>query len=265
MDLRKYNPTLEQISILRQRIGYQPFIFSDTTQAGVADIWINKSGIKSMDKTQVSNEDWTRFTSINAKMRCMYDDWVQCICDRINPDGLSVTDVACNAGFFLFRFLERGAAVATGYDLDPKNADTIATINSMSGLRARFVNNPYDQITHSIKECEPHDIVISSAIMCHISDPMYYLDFLSSITKRCLFLFSTFEDTEEMRITYKTPGLFYKNPFPVCFDNMTTVSVPLLKYGLSALNFTEVIEIPYRDTWLPFRWYKPYKAYICLK
>lgn len=40
--------------------------------------------------------------------------------------------------------------------------------------------------------------------MCHLSDPMYYLDFLGSVTRKALLLFSSVvDDDEQFKIVYE--------------------------------------------------------------
>lgn len=123
----------------------------------------------------------------------------------------------------------------------------------------------YDQRTHRIENCEEVAILISSAFMCHISDPMYYRDFLSEITREALFLFSTFEDTPGRTIRHNEPGKFYELPFHICYDNMTTVSTLLIREGMKMAGLREIVEIKYRKSWLPLSWYQNWRGYIALK
>lgn len=210
---------------------------------------------------------WKQFTEANGRMRKMYDDWIEQMCDLVGGvSEVTVVDTAANAGFFPYRFLERGAHRAIAYDMNSKLAQIYDLLNVITGFEAEFVNTPYDQMTHEIPGAEKGDIVISSAIMCHLSDPLYYLNFLSSITKKALFLFTSIDDSKQLRITYREPGQFYPEyPFPICFDNMTTVSRPLIELGLRELGFKEIVELEYRKDWLPMSWYKQFKAIVALR
>jgi len=267
VDLRPHNPTPEQVGALKGLIGYQPFILNDDVQTGIADIWIHKSDIKSIRRSEVSPETWTRFCASNARLRAMYDGWIDAIAAATGPlEGKTVADTASNAGFFLYRFLEKGAARCTGYDMNPKLAAVYPLLNEITGLNVEFVNTTYDQMTHQMPGCAPADIVISSAIMCHISDPLYYLNYLGSITRETLFLFTCIDDDKRLRITYDEPRRFYPDyDFPICFDNMTTVSRPLIDLGLRELGFRKVIEVPHQPDWMPLQWYNRFKALIALR
>lgn len=267
MDLRPYRPTPEQVDALKGRIGYQPFILADDVEVGVADMWIHKSQLKSVRRDDVSAAEWTRFQASNARLRTMYDSWIDSICESTGGvAGKTVLDTASNAGFFPYRFLEKGAARAIGYDMNPKLARVYELLNEVTGKHVEFHNVAYDQMTHTMPGCERADIVISSAIMCHLSDPLYYLNFLGSITREALFLFTTIDGDKRMRITYNEPGRFYPDyQFPICFDNMTTVSRPLIEFGLRELGFKTVIELEYQSNWMPARWYSQYKALLALR
>ncbi len=266
MDLKKYNPSAADVAALKNLIGYQPYILSDDLYVGVADIWLHGGERKWADRKTDDPAFFERFSSATLRMKRMYDDWVLFVKHHLKGlDGLSVADTACNAGYFLYRFREEGAARATGYDLNNKMVECFKTLNQITGLAVGFHNRGYDMMTHTLPGFEPADIVISTSIMCHLSDPVYYMNFLGSITKKALLLFSTIDDHEQMTITYQEPRKFYNNPFPICFDNMTTVSKPLVLFSLKEAGFQEVIEIPHREEWLPASWYKPFKCYLAIK
>lgn len=266
MDLRKYSLSPEQEEELRHLIGYQPFILSDDCMTGTGDIWSNRSKMKCADRTICAPEEWERFSEANLRMMRMYNDWIDEVKTRCEDFGqMTVLDTGCNAGFFLYRFREEGVSRAWGYDLNPKLVRAYEILNEITGLNVVYHNVAYDQFKHEIPNAEPADIVVSTGVMCHLSDPLYYLHFLGKLAKRMLLLFSTVDDHNRLRITYGKPRKFYKNPFPICFDNMTTVSKPLVLFALQDIGFQQVIELPYRPEWVSFEWYKQFKCFLAMR
>ncbi len=274
MDLREYNPTIDQIDELKKImtdmiVSYQPFILSDNCCTGTADDWINQSGKYMMEKDNVCFEDWDRFTEANGRMRRMYNDWINSICNLAGPlSDLTVVDTAASQGYFLYELLKRGAKRAVAYDLDyPPIHKSYELLNEITGYAVEFISEPYDMMTHKIPNAVEADIVISSAIMLHLSDPTYYLAFLGSITKKLLFLFTAIDDNPDYRITYHgEPRTHFKHfTFPICFDGTTSVSRPLIELGLRELGFQKIIELPHQKDWLPISWYRPFKVLIGIR
>lgn len=266
MDLRKFNPSAKQVEDCKKYLRYQPWIISDDCRTGAADDWVNHSGFLIMERNNVSAADWDRFSEMNERMRTMYASWVNSVCDLVGPlKDLTVIDTASNEGQFLFQFLEKGAKRCIGHDLAPECGIMVNLLNDITGLNAEFINEPYDMMTHKIPRAEKGDVVISSAIMCHLSDPLYYLAFLGSITKKALFLFTAVDTAPGFRITYSGARAYYNNPFPICFDAMTFVSRTLIDFGLKELGFTRIIELPYQEDWVPRVWYDNFQAIVALK
>jgi SAM-dependent methyltransferase len=267
MDLRPYQPRPELIDELKRHCHYQPFILSDDIQSGAADYWVNGGSIWVMHRHQASEQDWRRFTEVNGRMRRMYDSWIESVAELVGGVGdADVVDVGCNAGYFLYRFLQLGARSCTGYDRAPEMARPNAILGEITGLRADFVAQPYDMWTHRVDGARAGDVVISSALMCHLSDPLYHLAFLGSITRRALLLFSAITDEPGFRITHEGAKVAFPNdPFPVCFDLMTRVSRPLVDFGLAELGFRRVVELRHRSDWLPLTWYRGFQALVALR
>lgn len=265
MDLRPYSPTAEDVAELKKQGGYQPYILSDTCQIGSAPAFCHGKTTFVMEQAEVSVKEWQRFVEANARMRRMYDDFIDAICQHVGfQPGMSVLDTAANDGYFLYRFLQRGAGDAVGYDLLDK-APVFAILNRLMGFQARFVQAPYDSTTHRIDGCAPADLVISSAIMCHLSDPLYYLSFLGSVTKKILFLFTSIDPDPTYKIVYDGANYYYKKPFPICFDKLNHVSRGLVDLGLREMGFTRIVEIPYRKNWLPWSFYCQFQALIAMR
>lgn len=265
MDLRPFHPSEQDVIELKKHCGYQPFILSDTCQAGAGYTWCTGKPTNLMEKSKDTLKEWHPFVEANAQMRRMYESWISIICEAMGfQEGMSVCDTACNDGYFLYRFLQRGAGSAVGYDLLDKTA-VFSIMNRLMGLNAQFKQTPYDSTTHRINDATQTDLVISSAIMCHLSDPLYYLSFLGSLTKKALFLFSSIDPDPSFKISYEAANFYYQNPFPVCFDKLNHVSSGLIDFGLREMGFKHIIKIPYQKDWLPEFWYKEYQAYVAIR
>lgn len=266
MDLRKYKPTIEQIELIKPYCGYQPFILSDECQSGIAHNWIYHSNLRVVERGSVTKATWKQFTRLNQKMREMYDSWIVSLCNLLGSiDNMSVCDTSANQGYFLYRLLERGAGNCIGYDLIDESVN-FAVMNQITGLTANFIHTQYDMMKHHIPGAQVADIVISTAMMCHLSDPLYYLDFIGSITKKALLLFSTIDDEKNFRIIYDGAKYYYPDQsFPICFDQLNHVSSELIYFGLRELNFHKIIELHHQKNWMPKKWYKRFKTIIALK
>lgn len=287
IDLRKLNLSPQQIAGFGDGL-YQPFVFSDACCSGAGYSWMTGEPILAMDRNtgtayrwigpgkpltieafDPTSESYSRFSELSARLAAMYESWIESVCESLGDvRGLSVLDTAANAGYFLFRFLERGASTATGYDrLDLSHVYTL--LNGLTGCRVDFRCVPYDMSNHTIRGAEKADIVISTAIMCHLSDPLYYLNFLGSLTRRALLLFSSFDDHDgRFRITFEGARQYYpESPFPICFDKLTCISRSLLDFGLKEMGFKQIVELPRQDSWIPDSWFQggKFKAFVAMR
>lgn len=267
MDLRPYKPTKQQIIEAQKYLDYQPFILSDTVQTGVGYGFLYGEGKPFMiEKDKATKEEWKNFTDANGRMRKMYDDWVDATCAVVgNIKGLTIAEMGCNTGYFLYRFMEKGAAKAFGFD---RNDLTPAfnILNNITGYNVKFKQNSYDLLTHTAKGVKKYDIVISSAVICHLSDPLNYINFLASTTKKVLLVHTRISDENEYVITLGEANRYYKDdPFPICFDNNTTISKGLFLESMRLTGFNRVQEIEYRDDWLPMNWYHWHKTYVAVR
>lgn len=261
MDLRLYNLTKDQVSKAVACLDYQPFIISDDIQTGVAYSWLysEEAGRLShgqdfvADRKAVSITKWKKFADANACLRAMYEDWLDEIAKRY-PNG-TILDPACNNGYFLSGALKRGMSRATGYDRANYSA-AVSLLNEILGTNAVFHHKAYNSWTHSIEGCESHDVAVASLIMCHISDPLYFLAFLGKMAKEAIFLFTGMGTEPGHRIYYSKPNKFYKSDeFPNCFDNDVGLSKDLLFDSLELMGFKNIKVLEYTPTWLPKDWY----------
>ena len=146
-------------------------------------------------------------STLNYNLRTTYDGWLDAIAASYGDLGNArVLDIACAEGYFLHGLKQRGAGRCIGYDMATRPSISTGLLNRLLGHDVEFRNIAYDMRLHTVPGAEPADIVISSAIMGHLSDPTFFLEFLGSMTKRLLFIYSAFEDTEVFRAPMKAPG-----------------------------------------------------------
>src|SRR5437667_2325095 len=213
MDLRKFGITREQALLGAGLFDYQPFILSDDIQTGIAYDWLygdtDRYGFHDphryvVKRNEVDSGTWQRFVSANAILRNMYEQWIDAISSTARHKE-SVVDIACNTGYFLQGLAQRGFKVCTGYDRFDKSR-AFHLLNTLTGANVRFQHEMYNSWTHTVKGCQPADVVIASAIMVHISDPLYFLRFLGDITRDTLFLFTSVAHSEDYSIRYHPPN-----------------------------------------------------------
>jgi SAM-dependent methyltransferase len=174
MNLRAYNVDIPTaISCL----DYQPFILSDDVQTGVAyslvgcgDPRINPQLI--FYKDRIASSMWMDATDANTRLRAMYDDILDEIA-RIFPGG-SLLDVACNNGYFPVGAELRGMH-GVGSDIGVQYARSIEFLNRTLGTTAKFQHKPYNSQSHCLPIDDKFDVVVVSAIMCHMPDPLHLL------------------------------------------------------------------------------------------
>ncbi len=272
MDLRKFSLSDAQIRKASEYLNYQPFVISDKIHTGVAYSWLHHAdgGRRKYDynefvfnKDTESPEVYAKAFDANQRLALMYDSFLDRMAERF--PGSSLADMACNNGYFLIGGASRGFSKCSGFD-HGDYSNSIDFLKSVTGLDVSFTHSSYDSWTHKVEKFEPHDIVIASQIMQHISDPLYFLSFVASRAKKALFLFTGMGNTDAYQIYYQEPNRFYKDTkFPVCFDNDVGLSRGLLFKSLDLLGFDEIVEIPWTESWLPRSWYGDQKALLCIR
>lgn len=268
MDLRTFGITREEALQGVQLFDYQPFILSDDIQTGVAYEWLYPEEARSRyvaHREQMTATEWQHFCNANGSLRSMYDDWIEEI-TRAVPQAKTALDIACNSGYFLQKLALKGYTECKGYDILDKT-EAFAFLNRVLGTNAQFIHRSYDSWKHTIPDCSPADVVVASAILLHISDPLYFLKFLGDMTKKVLFLFTRVVEAEEYVIIYGTPPNRYVTdaPFPLGFDNNNYISSGLLDYSLRQVGFREIIELPHKNTWVSEQVMGIKRVYLCLK
>lgn len=256
MDLRKYSPSSEQVDKAATVLNYQPFIITDDLQTGGAYSWAYADDPRERPalvfrRDQYPADEWERITDTNARLRNMYDGFISEISKRY-PGG-SLFDCACNNGYFPVA-AEINGMHGTGFDLGDFSA-SISLLNDLCGTNARFLHNSYDSTTHKLPVNGKYDVVVASAIMCHLPDPLYFLRALGEIANEALFFWGQIVDTDNMIVSFNRPHLGLSNltEFPHSFNDNTRISRGLFLESMRQMEFKTVIEIPWRENWLPKR------------
>jgi SAM-dependent methyltransferase len=241
-------------------MGYQPFEFSTDFEVGVGYEFeeghyaglVHYPGISSdllkspqLKRLMVAPENYAAFHSANRRLAEYYDFLADSIAKAVgNVTSTTFLDVGCNVGYFPQSFALRGAKLSAGCDRQDFSR-SFELLNSILGTQARFVNRWYEPGRHLIGGLEPFDVVMSMAMLCHVSDPLHLLSQMGALARRALFVWSIMNEDENLSCHYGEPRGDYKDDnFPYCFDNMVCPSVPLIRRSMDLMGFREIIEIP---------------------
>lgn len=253
MDLRGYNLSLKQIELASCVLDYQPFIISDDVQTGVAYSWLHSDDPRVSPPLVFRRPEWLshwdKITAANDRLRRMYDDFVDEIVDRYR--GGSLFDVACNNGYFPIRAASRGMRDCVGSDLGAHHSKSITFLNQVLGTSARFVHAPYDLVSGKVPISDRFDVVVASAIMCHVPNPLHFLAALGAVAREAIFFWGQMLETEELVTAYQPPhpNLSDQQRFPYCFNDNTRVSKGLFREAARQMGFREVIFLEPRSHW----------------
>jgi SAM-dependent methyltransferase len=262
MDLRPLIKSKRQIDAarglaLRGLLSYQPYIFSDNFAVGaglsiVAGFTKDPPAVYCPDATadetdpaffarEFAKEDQREeFFSANAAMRRLYDHMIEQTADAVGPlQKMSVLDVGCNTGYFPIAFARKGARRTTGIDrID--YSPTVALLNEICGTSVRFAPWNYDG---SLTSAEQHDLVLSVAVLVHLSEPLRHLAWLGSCARKALMVFTPCHLSDDYSIKFHAVNRYYDHDeFPHCFD-VTTLSRPLLRLAFEKMGFSRIVEI----------------------
>jgi SAM-dependent methyltransferase len=239
----------EGISVLN----YQPFVLTDDIQTGVGYSLVAPGDERVNPPLVFRRSDyeseWLKICDANSRLRAMYDDLLDEVAQRF--PGASLLDVACNNGYFPVGAELRGMR-GTGMDLGDYSA-SIAFLNKCLGTDARFLHQWYDSLSHTFPTPDTYDVVVMSAIMCHIPDPLNFLAAAAKRAEKAFLFWGQIVETQALVVSYQPPhqGLSSLTDFPVCFNDNTRLSRGLFELSLRLLGFHHIIEIAPRDTWFP--------------
>lgn len=270
--------------VIRGLLNYQPWIFADRLETGVGLEWLEQTYVglvyyPDIDQGLLQSPDlqrlvidparYAQFHAANARLRRLYDGIVDEVSARLGTiSTLSFLDVGCNTGYMPQSFAKRGARRAGGCDREPGFAETFALLNEILGTRAAFHASGYDPRARAILGIEPHDIVLSMAVLCHQAEPLCHLAALASVARVGVFAWTLVNDDPGYTIHLGEPKGHYKEDvFPLCFDRDTTLSFDLFKRSFELLGFKEIQEIPSREAGLPeFSWHgAPLRGLLALR
>ena len=253
MDLRPFSPNAAQRQRAARELNYQPFILSDDLQTGAAYSWVKGTDPRVkpqlvFQRRQHNAEEWERITDANRRLAAMYDDMLDAVAKRF-PGG-RLLDVACNNGYFPVGAELRGMR-GYGVDLGPY-ASALSVLNDICGTHASFRRCAYDPRTHNVRRWagygprlfSRHDVVVASAIMCHLPDPLYFLAELARLGDAILF-WGQMLSSDHLLVSYQQPHTALSLPrlFPHCFNDNTRISRGLFDLAMRRLGFREVIEL----------------------
>ena len=231
---------------------YQPFRLPDGTVTGAGLSFYKRTELRSINIAS-DHPDRDSFIEGAVRQASMYEDFIRLVTENVAVDGATYIDTCCNSGYFPFRFSQLGAD-ATGIDIGDY-ARLFNIVNRFLGTNAEFVRGAYDMMRHDFPALgdRQFDIVSNIAFICHDSDPTFLVHSLARRAKKALLLFSLFPESNRFFIEYgNVPKKYFGEQFPICFDNDVQVSACLLRYALTDLGFSRVIEAERRAEW-PFR------------
>jgi len=257
MDLRRHIVSAKQIERAASFLNYQPFIISDDIQTGVAYSWLYWGDPRTkptlvFSRETCSPEQWGRIGDTNNRLRAMYDDMLDEVARRF-PGG-SLFDVACNNGYFPVGAELRGMR-GFGMDAGWKYRKSFSVLNNALGTKAKFLHRHYNSKTHALRVFGKFDVVVASAIMCHLPDPLHFLAALGKIARKAILFWGQIINTDELLISYNPSHahLSKLTTFPHSFNDNTRISLGLFNQSMRLMGFRDVIELPHRPTWLsPF-------------
>jgi 2-polyprenyl-3-methyl-5-hydroxy-6-metoxy-1,4-benzoquinol methylase len=282
MNLQKYNLTEDQIqNFIDHTAGYQPYILNDNLQVAGRGAWppstpeykwfydqkaksnatqIKHWGVGShmiLDRTKVDAHTWDLMIAHNNSLRSMFNDFIKSAVD-LTTDPELVIEIGCNDGGLLLTALEHGCKKAIGYDLEPNHAGVFKLLAEATKQDISFVNQGYNSLTHTMDQCEVADIVIANAVLPHLSDPLYFIKHLSTVTKKTLLISCGVHQAPkgEMNINFHgTPKVYGHSTFPDVFTHHTTISYDLFTYALKECGFKEIYEINHNNSYPNANWY----------
>lgn len=280
MDLRKFQLTEEDKEyFINHTAGYQPFRIDDEKQVVARGYWppsrpeydwfyqqkklanetktAHWSNGKHMviDKTKSSDKDWNLYTHHNNLHNSMFEDFLDLAIGLVD-DPMDVLEIGCNDGSLLLRALDKGCTKAIGYDMEKNHERIFDLWQKVTPYDIEFVHNKYNSIEHFMPNTKTADFVIANAVLCHVSDPLHFIKFLSGITNKVLLISCGVENKEGFTINFHgNPKEYGSSVFPDVFTHHTTVSKDLFFYSLRECGFKNIYEIEHSDTYPPQFWY----------
>jgi SAM-dependent methyltransferase len=261
MDLRPLNLSKSLQDEAACVLNYQPFIITDDLQTGVGYSFVHTSDPRVAPplvfrRADWSPEDWDKISRSNHGLRAMYNAFISKI-SQLYPGG-SLLDAACNNGYFPVAAELAGMRGCAG--MDQAGEASVKFLNKAFRTNVEFYPRRYSPITHKCEEPLPgtFDVVCLSAIVCHIPDPLHYIDYFGKLANQAVLFWGQIIDSEYFLVSYNEPhpslvsdSAF--NVFPYHFNDNTRLSIGLFKHAMSCLGFSRMIEIPEEENWIKLR------------
>ncbi len=284
MDLRPHIRSAKQIEQARWLafhglLNYQPYIFSENLAVGSGmsiiagptsdppSIYCPDANASDADpiylaRAVAKEQQRADFFYANDSMRRFYDSMIDQVAAAVGPlKNISVLDVGCNSGYFPLAFARRGARAAMGLDR-VDYSPTFKLLNEICGTSVRFAPWTYDG---SLTAERQHDLVLSIAVLVHLSEPLRHLAWLGSSARKGLMVFTICHDADDHSIKFLAMNRYYQSdPFPNCFD-VTSISKLLLRLALEKMGFSRVIEITAAQDTMPAGWADHHLALLGLR
>jgi len=282
MDLRNFNLTEKQKGFfIENTAGYQPFRIDDNKQSIAKGYWPppipdydwfyqqrensklsqraeahwSPGHYMVLDKNNISAREWDLYSIHNNMHNNMFDGFIKGAMSLLDKPS-DVIEIGCNDGELLLRALEHGCTSAIGYDMHIQHKKVFDLWKKVTGYDIDFVNESYDSSIHSLPECKSADFVIANAIICHLSDPLHFIKFLSEITNKVLLISCGIDTTDGYTINFHgKPKEYGSGEFPNVFTHHTSISKPLLMFALKECGFKDIYEIEHEESWPPTSWY----------
>lgn len=285
MDLTPYNLSDQNIAdFTKCTAGYQAFILNDSTLSMCRSFWPpntpefklfyerkqkaydgtlershghkNDGSHMVINKTESTPFEWNYYYQHNKKMLTMNDNLIE-LSSRFIADisSSTVLDVGCNDGSLLFSALKYGYKSGIGFDQED-HSKCIEFVQSVTKLDGKFIQTQYDMYTHRFSNHVEADFVICSAVLPHISDPVYFLDSLSKMTNKVLLLSGGISSESGKKIIYGGKPSRYGGKFPAGFTHANKITKELLEYSLTECGFSKIYEIEREQTWPDKYWYE---------
>lgn len=263
LDLRQLNLSAKEIRQAAHVLNYQPFIITDDLQTGVAYSWLYSDDPRVKPplvfRREQWREEWDKISTANQRLRLMYDDFLDEIAQRY-PGG-SLFDIGCNNGYFPVGAERRQMRNCAGSDHSARHAKAMTFLNAVLGTNARFITARYNPATGKItqdgfcgrrREVGRFDVVVASAIMCHMPNPLLFLSALGRVAKEAIFFWGQMLDTEVLVASYNAPhpNLSLEYKFPYRFNDNTRISRGLFREAAREMGFREVVFLPTKPHWL---------------
>lgn len=284
MDLRNKNLSASQLIelhnfIVHRKLGYQPFIFTDSLEVGEGfkfhDGEANRGNIywENADPTveDLLVNDLPRFRECNQNLRKIYDYIATSITENLGGDisQLTFAEIGCNTGYFLNSLAMLGARHCIGYDFT-NNEHVFRWFNEVLGINNEFHFAEWDSLKHSLNYAEMAEVDVSLSInvTCHLADPIHHLCYLCDHSRKAVFIYCPVNSDDDHSIHLGVPAKYPNSlDYPLSFDNEIRPSVSLIKLTLEEAGFHNIIEIDcpkdIPDSWR--NWFYSQRAFLAFR